>query len=330
MTLEQNIHAMRLRVLHEAQATRNVSATCRRFGLSRTVFYRWRQRWLRYGTDGVRPKPERGRRGRPPHVPPQDERRVLALAVAWPTWGPQRLSTQLARDGVAVAPMTVWRVLHRHGLGHRQARLAVLEGHSAATAGLLTERTRRACRRSTPHVAATVPGELVCLDSFYVGQLKGVGKVWQLTACDAACSYTLAQVVPAATPEAMASFLRTVVQPTYDGAGWRVQRVLTDGGVEFKGAFRAACLEAGIRHTRIQPGHAWTNGFVERVQGTILHEHWRVVFRRHYFTRLVTLQRSLESFVHFYNHDRPHQGYKLRGLTPATAFWGAHVDASQR
>jgi transposase InsO family protein len=328
MTLDQSIHAMRLRVLHEAQAARNVSATCRRFGLSRTVFYRWRQRWLQYGTDGVRPKPVRGRRGRRPQVAPHDERRVLALAVAWPTWGPQRLSTQLARDGVAVAPMTVWRVLHRHGLGQRQARLAVLERYSAVTAGLLTERTRRARRRPTPHVVATVPGELVCLDAFYVGQLKGVGKVWQLTACDAACSYLWAQLVPAATPEAMVSFLRTVVCPTYAQAGWRVQRVLTDGGGEFKGAFRGACAAAAIRHTRIQPGHAWTNGFVERVQGTILHEHWRVVFRRHYFTSLLMLQRSLDGFVHFYNHDRPHHGYKLRGLTPATAFWGAREDAS--
>jgi len=148
MTLEQSIHAMRLRVLHEAQATRNVSATCRRFGLSRTVFYRWRQRWLRYGRTAC----GRSRSGAAGarRTCAAGRATVLALAVAWPTWGPQRLSTQLARDGGGRADDRLAGV-HRHGLGiARPARGA--GGHSAATAGLLTERTRRACRRSTPHV----------------------------------------------------------------------------------------------------------------------------------------------------------------------------------
>ena len=99
--------------------------------------------------------------------------------------------------------------------------------------------------------------------------------------------------------------------------------MLTDGGSEFKGAFDEACRALGIRHTRTKPRHAWTNGFVERLQGTILQEHWRVVFRRRYFTSRAALQRSLDGFLRFYNHDRPHQGYRLRGHPPATVFWGA-------
>ena len=110
--------------------------------------------------------------------------------------------------------------------------------------------------------------------------------------------------------------------PHYRRAGWPVQRVLTDGGPEFKGAFDDACRELGIRHTRTKPRHAWTNGFVERLQGTILQEHWRVQFRRRYFTRRASLARTLREFMAFYNHHRPHQGYRLRGQTPAALFWG--------
>ena len=66
--------------------------------------------------------------------------------------------------------------------------------------------------------------------------------------------------------------------------------------------------DLGIRHTRTKPRHAWTNGFVERLQETILHEHWRVEFRLRYFTRLPQLQRSLDGFLRFYNHKRPHHG----------------------
>lgn len=167
------------------------------------------------------------------------------------------------------------------------------------------------------------PGELVCLDTFYIGKLKGVGKVWQITACDAATSYGVARILPALSPAATARFLRDVLRPVVRRAGWTLQRVLTDRGNEFKAAFAATCTALGIRQTRIKTRHAWTNGFVERLQQTILSEHWRLVFRRHYFTRRATLERSLRGFLQFYNFERPHHGYRVRGRTPATLFHGA-------
>jgi hypothetical protein len=111
------------------------------------------------------------------------ERRVIAVALAWPTCGPQWYSDQLARDGVSIAPLTIWRLLRRQQLGTGRARLAVLEQCSAATTGLLTERTAKP--KPTRHVEAAEPGALLSLDTFYVGKPKGVGKVWQITACDA-------------------------------------------------------------------------------------------------------------------------------------------------
>ena len=91
----------------------------------------------------------------------------------------------------------------------------------------------------------------------------------------------------------------------------------------FKGAFAAGCERLGIRVTRTKPRHAWTNGFVERLQKTILHEHWRIAFRRQYFTGRRALQASLDRFLQFYNDERTHRGYRLRGRTPATVFKGA-------
>ena len=110
--------------------------------------------------------------------------------------------------------------------------------------------------------------------------------------------------------------------PHFQRAGWPVRRVLTDGGPEFKGAFDVACHDLGLRHTRTKPRHAWTNGFVERLQGTILQELWCVVFRRRYFTSRVALQRTLDGFMHYYNTERPHQGYRVRGRTPGALLWG--------
>lgn len=329
MTLEDSVQSRRLRVIHRARELGNVSAACREHGVSRSLFYRWKQRFERYGPEGLHPRRTRARPGRPVALPQSLQRQVIAAALAQPSWGPQRLTVQLAREGLEISPSTVYRLLRRVGLRTRRERLGLIEQHSAEQAGLLTERTRRqlerARRRRSPHVEASTPGELVCLDCFYIGKLKGVGKVWQLTACDAATSYGIARVVVLAQPTAAstARFLRQVLVPLYRRAGWPIQRVLTDRGSEFKGAFAEACHELGIRHTRTQPRHAWTNGFVERLQGTILHEHWRVEFRRRYFTRAAQLERSLQQFLVFYNRHRPHFGYRLRGRTPAELFWGA-------
>ena len=326
MTLEDKVHATRLLALQRAKELGNVSATCRELGISRSLFYRWRGRYLQYGREGLHPRHRQARRGRPHGLSLQEEQAILAMAFSHPTRGPAFYAPQLAQQGYELSASTIYRHLRRVGLGTRQQRLLVLERHSAQQAGLLTERTHRAlqrARRQRRHVQASEPGELVCLDTFYLGRLKGVGKVWQITACDAACSYAAARIIPANTAEHAVCFLVEVLLPLYEAAGWPLQRLLTDRGSEFRGDFDVACDDLQIRHTRTKPRHAWTNGFVERLQGTILHEHWRVAFRRRYFTDRHQLQRSLQHFLHFYNHQRPHQGYRTRGRTPSALFWGA-------
>lgn len=324
MPLEDKVHLFRLHVLQRAKELGNVSAACREAGISRTLFYRWKKRFIRYGIDGLHPRRTATRPGRPVLLDTTKERRIVAMALSWPTWGPQRVSDQLRLEGVIVSPTTVWRALRRLGSGTRSERLLVLEVHSARAAGLLTERTRRnLSRRKVRHVQAEKPGELVGIDTFYIGKLKRVGKLWQLTACDAASSYAMAKVVPVNNAKEAAKFLREVVATEVKEAGWTLRRVLTDGGSEFKADFDEACRTLKVRHTRTKPRHAWTNGFVERLQGTILHEHWRIVFRRRYFRRRFQLQASLEAFLQFYNFERPHQGYRTKGRTPAEILWDA-------
>ena len=168
MTLNDSVQGLRLHVMYRAQTLGNVSQACREAGISRSLFYRWRKRYLAYGPDGLHPRHAHARRGRPSKVPVTIERAVLALALTWPTWGPARLSAQLTRPeygGHYLAPATVHRLLRRAGLGTRLERLAVLEHHSARAAGLLTERTRRVLWRAqhgrTQHVHATTPSGIL-------------------------------------------------------------------------------------------------------------------------------------------------------------------------
>jgi len=319
VTLEDSVRRHRLVILQRAALLGNVTQVCHEAGISRTVFYRWRQRFLRYGADGLLPRPTRPTRW-PRQAVPALEHAVLAYALLWPTHGPARIAAQLRQarwGGWQISGSGVYGLLKRHGLQTRWERLTRLEAR-AATDGLVTERTRR--RRVRPHVEAQRPGDLVCLDAFYIGKLKGVGKVWQLTACDAACSYAVATLIDRVTSRTTERFLRAHVVPLFHRAGHQVRAILTDGGPEWQTRFTQACRSLGIEHRRTKPRHAWTNGFVERLQGTILSELWRVAFRRTYYTSVGQLERDLQAYLRFYNRERPHQGYRLQGRTPASVF----------
>ena len=325
MTLMDKVMQLRRHVIQRAAAGIPVTRVCHEAGISRTLFYRWKQRYLRYGDAGLAPRPARPRRwGR--QSPPALEHAVLAYALHCPTHGPHRIADQLRQrryGGWRLSATGAYKILRRHGLRTRWERLARLEGEALVATGLLTERAARRLVRKDRHIEAERPGDLVCLDGFFIGKLKGVGRVWQLTACDAAASYGIAQVIRGAPRAAQAvAFLTERVRPVYRRASHEVRAVLTDGGMEWRGAFDAACRAAGIAHRRTLPRHAWTNGFVERLQGTILTECWRVVFRQTYFTRVEQLERALQRYLRFYNEERTHRGYRLQGRTPRSVFRG--------
>ena len=320
MTLEDKVRAFRHRVLHRAQEPGNVSAACREAGISRTSYYRWKRRFTLCGIDCLHPRRTATHPGRAVQLDTTTERKIVATALSSPTWGPGRLSLQLEREGIVVSPTTVWRTLRRLGLGTRMERLLVLEVHSAKSAGLLTERTRQnLSQRKVRHVQAEKPGELVCIDTFYFGNLRGVGKLWQLTVCDAANSHAIAKVVVVSNAAEAAKFLRDVVAEEMKEAGRKLWRVLTDGGQRGQGRVRQrlprtacpthedeaeACLDERIRRAAAGDDPAWTLAYR---------------FRR----RCFQLQASLDGFLHFCNFERPHQGYRTKGRTPAEVFWGA-------
>lgn len=305
-----------------------VTQLCAEAGISRSRFYELRARYTRYGEAGLRPKPrpiERPERQLP--EPLVDA--IVAYAVEHPTHGQRTIALVLATPrygGWRVSHGGVANVLRRAGLGRRLARLAAAESLAASEGGPLTERVLRQVRAieraKTVHIGSDVPGEELFLDTFYVGHLKGVGKVWQLSAVDGASSFGIARVIAGdKTAAVMARFLTEDVVPACRAAGLRLVTATTDNGPEFGRPFGSACVAAGVRQHRIPPRSPNLNAFVERFQGTVLHLHYRIAFRYRYYTSAATIDADLQAFLRFYNFERPHRGYRTRGRTPASIFF---------
>jgi transposase InsO family protein len=299
-----------------------VSAACRSFGVHRSSYYRWKRQVERHGLEVLRPR-ERRRPQMPNQLSPLVEERIVAFALGHPGLGPRRIAAELARPrwgGLLVSHNGVWRCLRRHGLSTRRKRLSLVAGYRAPY-------EPSPVREPARHVEAERPGELVGVDCFFVGRLHGTkGTVWQLTAIDVCSSFAWAELVrcPSGQPgTAQTSRLARRVAADLGAAGWRLERVLSDNGSEFRGAFTDTLSALGARQTRIRAGRPQTNGAVEALHKTILDECWRPSFARFLYLRFQGLKRELERYLSYYNFDRAHTGRLTRGRIPADVVYGA-------
>lgn len=322
MTNDDRLFGYRLQLLSLA-AEIGVRPACRAMGVHHSTYYRWRRQVERNGLEVLRPR-ERRRPKMPNQIPAMVEERIVAFSLGHPGLGPKRIAAQLRRPewgGLGVSPNGVWKVLLRHGLNTRARRLALVAGHRAPH-----EPPREP--EPEPHVDSGRPGELVGMDCFYVGHLHGTkGAVWQLTACDTYSSFAWAELVvcPAGQPTGrQTSALARRVARDLQAAGWRLERVLTDNGNEFRGqTFRRNLAKLRAEHTKIRAGRPQSNGHVERLHRTILEECWRAAFARYLQVRLMGLRRELEVYLDDYNHRRAHHGRNTAGRCPADLVHGA-------
>jgi transposase InsO family protein len=313
----------RLRVLDYAART-NVSEACRVFGIHRSTYYVWKRRVERHGLEILRPR-ERRRPRMPQQLSPLVEERIVAFALGHPGFGPRRIASELRQKrwgGIAVSHNGVWRCLRRHGLNTRARRLALVAGYAAPYEPPRQPEPER-------HVEAERPGELVGMDCFFVGRLQGTkGSVWQLTAIDVTSSYAWAELVTCRTGNPtghQTSKLARRVCAELQAAGWRLERVLTDNGGEFRSNdFRSTLNQLGVRHTLIRAGRPQTNGAVEALHRLILEECWRPAFARYLHVRFTGLKRDLADYVDDYNFRRVHNGRLTRGRVPADIVYGAN------
>jgi transposase InsO family protein len=293
------------------------------FGIHRSTYYVWKRRVERHGLEILRPR-ERRKPRLPNQLSPFVEERIVAFALGHPGFGPRRIASELVKErwgGLVVSHNGVWRCLRRHGLNTRAKRLSLVAGYAAPYEPPREPEPER-------HVEAERPGELVCIDCFFVGRLTGTkGSVWQLTAVDVASSYGWTELVscPRGNPTgAQTSKLARRVASELREAGWRLERVLSDNGGEFRsGDFRHTINQLGARHTFIRAGRPQTNGHVEALHKTILDDCWRPAFARHLYPRYSALSRELDPYLTYYNTDRVHHGRLTRGRIPADIVYGA-------
>lgn len=314
MTHDDIVYDRRVRVIEYAARINNVSEACRVFGVSRKAYYEWVRTAEQYGLSALLPR-ERRRPHQPNAMTSEEVAVILSEAIARPTLGPKSLLRHLKKRGVDRSASGVAKVLKRHNLGTAKQRIIALASLTATETGQLTEAAMEGPFGFCQY--ASTPGQVVALDAFYVGRLKGVGAVWQLTAVDIATRIAVVQLVVGDKTATVTALLLDHLKKALRKHGITLQGVLTDNGPEFVGkTFQTRVSEMGLHHHRIPPRSPNHNSVCERFHGTVLNEFYRPHFHRGRVDDVALLDKSLQAWVIDYNNDRPNNGDYMAGRTP--------------
>lgn len=304
-SVQQNVIKHKIGLLNLAAELGNVSRACKVMGFSRDTFYRYQAAVEAGGVEALidanRRKPNIKNR-----VEEATEAAVTAFALEQPVFGQVRVSNELRKRGIFVSPSGVRSVWLRQDLESFKKRLSALEKYVAETGRVLTEAQVQALEKKQDddvahgEIETAHPGYLGSQDTFYVGTLKGVGRIYQQTFVDTYSKWAAAKLYTTKTPITAADLLNDRVLPLFAEQGMGVIRILTDRGTEYCGKpenhdYQLYLALNDIEHSKTKANHPQTNGICERFHKTILQEFYQVAFRRKIYQSIEELQYDLEN-----------------------------------
>lgn len=329
-TYQEKIIKPRIGLLQLAEQLGNVSQACKVMGYSRDTFYRYKELFEQGGETALfeisRKKPCLKNR-----VPANIEDAVINIAIEFPAYGQERTANELRKKGIIISGGGVRSVWLRHDLENFKKRLKALEAKVANDGIVLNEAQLVAFEKlknkkeATGEIETMHPGYLGSQDTYYVGNIKGIGRIYQQTFIDTYARVAICKLYTEKTAICAADMLNDKVIPFFESNDISLLRILTDRGTEYCGkpehhAYELYLGIENIDHSRTKAYSPQTNGICERFHKTMQEECYQILFRKKFYSSLEELQTDVDSWLEYYNNERPHSGKHCYGKTPMQTF----------
>lgn len=328
--IAEKIIKPRLGVLELAKQLGNVSKACKTMGYSRDTFYRYKSLYENGGEEALQDL-NRRKANEKNRVSSHVEEAVINLAIENPALGQFRAAQELVNRGIMVSSSGIRSIWLRNDLETFKKRLKALEAKSAQDGLVLTESQLLALEKAKlekeahGEIETECPGYLGAQDTYFVGTIKGIGRIYQQTFIDTYCKVGIAKLYTEKTAITAADFLNDKVIPWFNEQRVSLLRILTDRGSEYCGkvenhAYQLYLAVEDIDHSKTKARHPQTNGIVERFHRTMKQEFYDIAFRKKIYHNLEELQKELDAWLEQYNNIRPHAGKYCYGKTPMQTF----------
>ena len=329
-SISEKIIKPKLGLLELAKELGNISKACNVMGYSRDSFYRFKELYDNGGEEALQ-EISRKKSNKLNRVPDHVEQSIIELAIENPALGQQRASNELASRGVLVSSSGVRSVWLRNDLETFKKRLIALETKSAQDGLVLTEEQlaslekAKLAKEAHGEIETQHPGYLGSQDTYFVGTMKGVGRIYQQTFVDTYSRIAFAKLYTQKTAVTAAHTLNETVLPWFASEGIPMLRILTDRGTEYCGkvehhAYQLYLAVEDIDHTKTKVRSPQTNGICERFHRTMKEEFYDIAFRKKIYRSLEELQVDVDAWLQKYNQFRPHSGRHCYGKTPLQTF----------
>jgi hypothetical protein len=331
MNTDQKIIKNKVGLLNLADMLGSVSDACKVMGYSRDSFYRFKELYEKGGELALkeisRRKPCLKNRTEP-HI----EQAIVELAIEQPAFGQVRTANELTKRGLFASLCGVRSVWLRHDLQTFAKRLKALEaklaqepGHVLTESQVLAMEKAKQEKEAHGEIETAHPGYLGAQDTYYVGTIKSIGRIYQQTFIDTYTKVAFAKLYDRKNALVAADLLNDRVLPFFEEQEVPLLRILTDRGTEYCGQrehheYQLYLAVENIDHSRTRAKSPQTNGICERFHRTMQDEFYSVAFRKKLYSSLEQLQNDLDAWLEEYNRRRPHSGKYCFGKTPVQTF----------